>query len=328
MNKNFTVTDTRTIEEMLDDYQQQKEKYQELLSVHDNAPDYQALDNIEKNVYDNYFKSHHFLEETCYALDFAQNSTLVLTSTDRDSNLVTRCSSLMNDPIEYAQTVVTLTGGFNENMMSILDDIRPEILKTNLMTDAEHSASIDAALSVPVVSMAIKDEIGAGDVLKTKSVSDMVTVIRNTLEYRTEYDISDINITNDTLKSYFEAEKSNLLHDFSIEREKIKEFTAVETTIDPALVNDKTKLEEVRDIGTIERKQGVLDYEQKEEIREEKEEIIKEDTMETAKKDYKKAEDKIKYTEKPASASKEDKSNSDNKTDSKTAKIKNTDMER
>lgn len=226
MTDNFTIEDQRSIQEMLDEHERlrqeiDKRSLEEIVlskdyeDYFDYYKDYSELSENDKALVDDYSESKYFLSATRKALDFTKSSTMEVGVDSPNSNLPDiKCVSLFNNEQEYAEAIVTLTGGFDKRMMNELEATRTEPFHSVFMQKNEYDATVKAPLSNRVIEAAIKKEIGNTNVMQERTVSDIVDMIDYTKDLEEEYYINNENVIDETLSAVFEkneAEKINVI---------------------------------------------------------------------------------------------------------------------
>lgn len=295
MTEKFTNQDSRSIAEMLDEYEQ---LCTQVSSIDRSNP--VSLSEEEKAICRDYDNSKHFMSDMRAALDFTRSSTQVVLA----ENGQRECRSLMENEQKYAEALVLLTGGFDERLQDDMCAIRLPY-QSEQMTQAEYEAFTEAPLDLTAVKKAIDTEIGNQNIMQTRSISEVASLIDDINAIRNENDISYRNVMDDTLRVLYikleadecfafgreindeeklkpvEIVESNdgyvmntnqeitvaNLDDYNAKVENGNEVihpeTAAFTTIDPAEAGGKVKLEEFDDIGSVEKAQGIPTYEEK-----------------------------------------------------------------
>lgn len=200
------VLDTRSIEQMLDDYEAQKRAVEarclEEISTDD---DYDRLPLGDQQLLSDYADSKELLGEALKALDFAKSSTMRILYADtyngaeREGWDELRISSLIGEPEDYARVYVTLTGGSDKRMEDTLESLRTEQYHSETTPLFAYKGTLKAVLENDTIKNAIAAEKGNGDVMKDKTVADLVDVIGFTKELREEKGIRDEHLIDDTI---------------------------------------------------------------------------------------------------------------------------------
>lgn len=219
MTDNFTFEDHRSIQQMLDDHERlrqeiDKRSLEEIVL----SNDYGELSNSDRKIVEDYSESKFFLTATRKALDFTKSSTMEVLADSPDSNMDTKCATLFNSEKEYAEAMVTLTGGFNERMMKELEATRTEPFHSVFMQENEYNATVQAPLENRVVKAAIEKEMGDGNIMQDRTVSDLVDVIVYTRDIEAEYYINNDNVIDDTLAAFFDENENGRLNTIDIDR--------------------------------------------------------------------------------------------------------------
>lgn len=219
MTDNFTFEDHRSIQQMLDDHERlrqeiDKRSLEEIVL----SNDYGELSNSDRKIVEDYSESKFFLTATRKALDFTKSSTMEVLADSPDSNMDTKCATLFNSEKEYAEAMVTLTGGFNERMMKELEATRTEPFHSVFMQENEYNATVQAPLENRVVKAAIEKEMGDGNIMQNRTVSDLVDVIVYTRDIEAEYYINNDNVIDDTLAAFFDENENGRLNTIDIDR--------------------------------------------------------------------------------------------------------------
>lgn len=219
MTDNFTFEDRRSIQQMLDDHERlrqeiDKRSLEEIVL----SNDYGELSDSDRKIVEDYSESKYFLTATRKALDFTKSSTMEILADSPDSNMDTKCATLFNNEKEYAEAMVTLTGGFNERMMKALEDTRTEPFHSVFMPKNEYDATVQAPLENRVVKKAIEEEMGEENIMQERTVSDLVDVIVYTKDIESEYFINNDNVIDDTLAAFFDENENGRLNTIDIDR--------------------------------------------------------------------------------------------------------------
>lgn len=223
-NNKFAL-DTRSIEQMLNDYEAQKQAVEaRCLDEISTDDDYDRLPLEDQQLLSDYADSVELLNETRKALDFAKTSTMQFLYMDfykyapREGWDELRISSLMESETDYAKAVVTLTGGFDKRMQGTLESLRTEPFHSEAMTFNEYRATISAAPANDIIRNAITQEIGNCNIMKDKTVADLVGVIASTKELREEKRIRDENLIDDTLSVISAEREADTLFVLDVDR--------------------------------------------------------------------------------------------------------------
>lgn len=219
------ASDSRSINQMLDDYEAQKEavlaRDLDEISTDD---DYDRLSPEDRQLLSDYADSRELLGETLKALDFAKTSTMQFLYTDyykygyREGWDELRISSLMFEPEDYAKAITTLTGGSDKRMQDVLESLRTEPYHSDIMPLNEYRATVSAAPANAVIRKAIAAEIGDGNIMDDRTVADLSNVIASTKELRDKFHIHDDNLIDDTLSAVFSENELDRLYVLDVER--------------------------------------------------------------------------------------------------------------
>lgn len=219
MTDNFTYEDHRSIQEMLDDHERlrqeiDKRSLEEIVL----SKDYSELSDSDLKIVKDYSGSKFFLSAARKALDFTKSSTMEVLDDNPNSNMDIKCATLFNNEQEYAEAMVTLTGGFDERMMKALEDTRTEPFHSVFMPKNEYDATVQAPLENRVVKEAIAKEMGDGNIMQERTVSDLVDVIMYTRDIEDEYYINNENVIDETLSAFFHENENGGLNVIDIDR--------------------------------------------------------------------------------------------------------------
>lgn len=268
MTDKFTH-DNRSIEQLLDDYERQKQEIQSRsLDEISTEEDLSLLPAEDQKLLSDYDADKELLRETLKALDFTKSSTVQLLYMDsRDGVYKEGCdelrvSSLMDSKSDYAKAVVTLTGGFDKRMMDVLEAQRTEPYHSETMSLNEYRATVNAPLADADIKSAIAEEIGGGNVMKDKTVADLADEIKLAKELREQHNIRDENIIDDTASAVLSAEENGTLHVLSVRyydntAEQEKEPVEIVESNDGYVMNTSEKItaennKELSDIHNVE----------------------------------------------------------------------------
>lgn len=219
MTDNFSYEDYRSIQEMLDEHERLRQEIDERsLEEIVLSKDYSELSDSDLKIVKDYSESKFFLSATRKALDFTKSSTMEVLDDNPNSNMDIKCATLFNNEQEYAEAMVTLTGGFNERMMKALEDTRTEPFHSTFMPKNEYDATVQAPLENRVVKKAIEEEMGGGNIMQERTVSDLVDVIMYTRDIEDEYYINNENVIDDTLSAFFRENEEGKLNVIDIDR--------------------------------------------------------------------------------------------------------------
>lgn len=217
--------DTRSIEQMLNDYEAQKRAVEaRSLDEISTDDDYDRLPPKDQQLLSDYADNRELLCETLKALDFAKTSTMPLLYMDcykgaeREGWEELRISSLMGEPEDYARTIVILTGGFDKHMQDTLKSLRTEPYHSENMPFYAYQETIKAVLENDTIRNAIDAEVGNGNVMKDKTVADLVDVIAFTKELREEKGIRDEHLIDDTISVVSAEGDADTLFVLDVER--------------------------------------------------------------------------------------------------------------
>lgn len=188
--KYFTIEDNRNMERMLADYYRLKSEisHRDIVASSNIASEYQNVTN--------------FLSKMRDALDFVKSSTAVAFD---GADITPKVFSLMKDAYEYADSIVTLTGGFNKQLINLLEETRTEPLKLEIMPVDFYESASRAPLKNNIIKDAILqccDGFELNDAMQNIKVSDVVRVVENAEKYMELYDIDKSNIAESTLRVF------------------------------------------------------------------------------------------------------------------------------
>lgn len=208
----FTKDDSRSLREMLDEYDRLDERFQksgyDWEQVRDN---YSGLAPEEQQFIKEYSRYMDFFDDMRDALDFTKTSTFVQQKFDEKVGLRTEIDSLMANVDDYAYIMVTLTGGFNDGIEDLLEWTRTKIRPLKYMTFEAYTEKIKMPLSCISVNLAIAKCMGNKDAMDTVTVSQVVKVVAYLLRQCMMLDISRDDIINDTVRAFRKADEEGRL---------------------------------------------------------------------------------------------------------------------
>lgn len=209
----LTVQDDRTLEELLTDYEQQKqdalllrEQYDAEISaiaitnersVEQLDMVYSQMTDIEKEAYDDFTKTQLFMKDTAAALAFTKASTSVRLEQNEGFNGM-ECVSLLDSPAEYGENIAVLSGGFNEQWNKTLYEVAPFEAQSTTPTQFEANALAPKEM-LPEVMEAVTETTG-NNPLQTITVGDVASTVSDTQSYMERYHISSEHTIDDTMK--------------------------------------------------------------------------------------------------------------------------------
>lgn len=209
--------DTRTIEQFLDDYEEQKKIVEERqLAEISTQEDCERLTAEEQKLLNSYNESKELLNEARNALDFVKCcpacfcTSNILGDPEKSGNRETVICSLIRGR-DYANSLVTLTGGGDERMQNTMESLRTVPYHSELMDYLHYKTRIEAPLKNDHVKFLIEENIGDKDVMQTRTVASVAQVIDYTKQERERWGIRDENIIDDTVRVVMEEQKKNTL---------------------------------------------------------------------------------------------------------------------
>lgn len=225
----FTLQDNRNLEQMLADYEEEQRQYQELMEKYEAqnqaelSEKYQEMSQEEKDVNDNYWRTTHFLAEANVALHFAENSTKLQPVLDNEEHLNgMECVSLLDSPEAYAESLVTLTGGFDEKLIETIDNAQPFL--PDDMEKREYDESRFAPRAMPAVENAINNELTSDNMMQELTVADMRRIILETETCRATLNIDSEYVVDDTRTALENAEVNGTNYTFEREVDRSLEL--------------------------------------------------------------------------------------------------------
>ena len=211
MTDKIASEESKNVQILLRDYENQKREIEKM--------DFRNLTEKENEVLAKYSDTKDFFVEIRNALDFTKSSTLVSLNDDVEKGTSSVCHTLMKDKEEYVETMVTLSGGFNKDLLKAVEGTRTGKIEPEMMGIAEYNATVKSALNNKNLSdyaNAFIAEKKGDDGEINISVSDLMQSIDKTKEYREQYKIQDENVIGETLRVFIKERdegRANVIFD-------------------------------------------------------------------------------------------------------------------
>lgn len=208
----FTKNDSRSLREMLDEFNKLDDRFQksgyDWEQVKDN---YGGLAPEEQEFIKEYSRYMAFFDDMRDALDFTKASTAVQDKFDEKTGRYTEIGSLMANVDDYAYIMVTLTGGFNDDIEDLLEWSRTKIRPVKDMSYEAYTERIKKPLSCISVNLAINKSMGNDDAMDAVTVSRVVKTVSYLMRQCKMLDISRDDLVNDTIRAFTKADKDGKL---------------------------------------------------------------------------------------------------------------------